>query len=222
MITYIIPTIGRETLQNSIHSLINQTIKEWYAIIIFDGMKASFVNKDKRIKIIEVEKLGLNVNSAGLVRNYALSFVETEWVAFLDDDDIISDDYIESFYKEIELYPETDLLIFRMNNHGRIIPKLDANNFYICDVGISFIMKKKIYNNGFIFIPDGVEDFLYLDKVRSNGYKIMISPYTKYHVRTNIVENDFIFGKRVFINFDIEYRYFIKYLFKNKYVKINM
>jgi hypothetical protein len=45
----------------------------------------------------------------------------------------------------------------------------------------------------------------------------MISPYTKYHVRTNRIEDDFIFGKRVFINFDIEYRHFIGYLFLNKY-----
>jgi len=217
MITFIIPTIGRQTLQNSINSLLNQTIKEWRALIIFDGIKSSIINKDKRIEIIEIEKLGLNVNSAGLVRNYALSLVKTEWIAFLDDDDIISDDYIEIFYKEIKLYPETDLLIFRMNNHGRIIPKLDTNNFYLCDVGISFTMRKKIYNNGLIFVPDGAEDFLYLDKIRRNGYKIMISPYTKYHVRTNRIEDDFIFGKRVFINFDIEYRHFIGYLFLNKY-----
>ena len=38
-ITFIIPTIGRDTLLNSINSLFNQTIKEWKAIIIFDGIK---------------------------------------------------------------------------------------------------------------------------------------------------------------------------------------
>ena len=216
-ITFIIPTIGRESLQNSINSLLNQTITEWNALIIFDGIKSNIINNDERIKIIEIEKLGSNINSAGLVRNYAMSITDTEWIAFLDDDDIISNDYIEIFYKEIELYNETDLLIFRMYNDGRIIPKLYTNNFYLCDVGISFIMKKKIYDNGLIFIPDGAEDFLYLDKIRKHGYKIMISPYTKYYVRTNNEDNEFILGKRIFINFNNDFKIFMGYLFINKY-----
>jgi len=216
-ITFIIPTIGRESLQNSVNSLLNQTIIEWDALIIFDGIKSNIVNNDERIKIIEIEKLGLNINSAGLVRNYAMSLVKTEWIAFLDDDDIISDDYIETFYKEIELYSKTDLLIFRMNDNDRIIPKLDTNNFYLCDVGISFIMKKEIYDNRLIFIPDGAEDFLFLDIIRKNGYKIMISPYTKYYVRTNNINNNLILGTRIFINFNIDFKILMGYLFINKY-----
>lgn len=216
-ITFIIPTIGRESLQNSVNSLLNQTIIEWDALIIFDGIKSNIVNNDERIKIIEIEKLGLNINSAGLVRNYAMSLVKTEWIAFLDDDDIISDDYIETFYKEIELYSKTDLLIFRMNDNDRIIPKLDTNNFYLCDIGISFIMKKEIYDHGLIFIPDGAEDFLFLDVIRKNGYKIMISPYTKYYVRTNNINNNLILGTRIFINFNIDFKILMGYLFINKY-----
>jgi glycosyltransferase involved in cell wall biosynthesis len=202
IITFIIPTIGRESLQNSINSLLNQTITKWNALIIFDGIEINIVNNDERIKIIKIEKLGLNINSAGLVRNYAMSLVKTDWIAFLDDDDIISNDYIEIFYKEFDLYSELDLIIFRMKYFDRIVPKLDTNNFYICDVGISFIIRKKIYDDGLIFIPDGAEDFLYLDKIRNNGYKIIISPYTKYFVRTNETTDDLILGSRIFINFD--------------------
>ena len=47
-ITFIIPTIGRETLKNSIDSLINQTDHDWNAIIIFDGIK-----KILKLQIIE-------------------------------------------------------------------------------------------------------------------------------------------------------------------------
>lgn len=214
-ITFIIPTIGRETLQNSINSLVEQTITKWNALIIFDGVKSNIINSDERITIIEIEKLGLNVNSAGLIRNYGMSLVKTKWIAFLDDDDVISNDYIELFYKEIELYPKTDVLIFRMNHNDRIIPKLDTNNFYLCDVGISFIINRKIYNNGIIFIPDGAEDFLYLDKIRKNGYKMLISPYTKYFVRTNMINNDLTFGKRIFINFNVDLNILIGYLYIN-------
>ena len=44
--------------------------------------------------------MGVAINNAGNVRNYGMSFVETEWIAFLDDDDIIADDYLEKFYEE--------------------------------------------------------------------------------------------------------------------------
>jgi glycosyltransferase involved in cell wall biosynthesis len=210
LITFIIPTIGRPTLINSINSLKNQTIKDWRAIIIFDGISCNIDIDidvdDNRIKILECEKKGININSAGEVRNYGMSFVETKWIAFLDDDDIIEYDYIETFYNEInlcnDLHLDLDLIIFRMNDNGRIIPKLETDNFYLCDVGISFIFKKKIYDEGYKFTPDGAEDFLYLDKIRGSGKRMMISPYVKYYVRTSDFLDDESnnIGNRVFIN----------------------
>jgi glycosyltransferase involved in cell wall biosynthesis len=154
---------------------------------------------DNRIKVLECDKKGVNINSAGEVRNYGMSFVETKWIAFLDDDDIIETDYIETFYNEINLCNYLDLIIFRMNDNGRIIPKLKTDNFYLCDVGISFILKKEIYDEGCKFIPDGAEDFLYLDKIRRLGKRMMISPYVKYYVKKSDDENNNI-GNRVFIN----------------------
>ena len=203
IITFIIPTIGRKTLINSINSLKNQTIKDWKAIIIFDGISSNinYIN-DTRIKILECNKKGININSAGEVRNYGMSFVETNWIAFLDDDDIIYNDYIETFYSEINNYNNLDLdvIIFRMNDNERIIPKIKTDNFYICDVGISFIIKKSIFEQGYRFIPDGAEDFLYLDKLRKNDKKIMISPYIKYNVKNiNFIKNNKVCN-RVFIN----------------------
>lgn len=204
MVTFIIPTIGRDTLQDSINSLLNQTIKSWNAIIIFDGIKSNIINYDYdiRIKIVEIEKIGLNINNSGNVRNYGMSLVgkNTDWIAFLDDDDILSNDYIETFYNEIYKYEDIDVLIFRMIHKDRIIPKIDTDNFYVSDVGISFIIKKVIYDKNIKFIPDGAEDFMYLDNIRNNGYKIMISPYVKYFVRNSVGKN--VIGNRVFINID--------------------
>jgi len=206
-ITFIIPTIGRKSLENSITSLLNQTIVDWQAIIIFDGIKSNITIKDNRIKIIEIEKLGININSAGNVRNYGISISRSQWIAFLDDDDIIAMDYIETFYKELNLNYDLDVLIFRMKQENRIIPKLSTNNFYMCDVGISFIMKKKIYDDGLKFIPDGIEDFEYLNRIRNSNYKIIISPHIKYFVReTNILNININIlnenGNRVLINYN--------------------
>lgn len=224
IITFIIPTIGRPTLINSINSLKTQTINDWRAIIIFDGISCnihieSYIN-DNRFKILECEKKGLNINSAGEVRNYGMSFVETKWIAFLDDDDIIENDYIETFYNEINLYNNLDLdiIIFRMNDNGRIIPKLNSDNFYLCDVGISFIFKKEIYDEGHKFIPDGAEDFLYLDILRKLGKRIMISPYVKYYVRNSVsIKDEKNVGNRVFININNNLITLLCYYILSKY-----
>ena len=220
-ITFIIPTIGRSTLNNSINCLLNQTINDWNAIIIFDGISCNIENIDNRIKIIETNKKGLSINSAGLVRNYGISFATTKWIAFLDDDDIISNDYIETFYKELEENNNInlDVIIFRMKLEDRIVPKIETDNFYLCDVGISFIIKKEIYDDGIKFVADGAEDFLYLDNIRQNNYKMMISPYVKYFVRQTTCDDqdkqndqDDIVGNRVFINIENQYINMIGYL----------
>ena len=39
IITFIIPSIGKESLKYSIESLTNQTSQNWKAIIVFDGCK---------------------------------------------------------------------------------------------------------------------------------------------------------------------------------------
>ena len=76
LVTFIIPTIGRNTLRNSIKSLLNQTETNWKAIIIFDGIKCNIKNNDERIKIIEIDKMGCGKNNAGNVRNHGMSLVE--------------------------------------------------------------------------------------------------------------------------------------------------
>jgi len=208
LITFIIPTIGRDTLSKSIYSLINQTKNKWYAIVVFDGIKNNLkdilILNDKRIKFIELdEKKGNGINSAGLVRNYGMALVKTAWIAFLDDDDTLSPKYIETFYKEYELYPNIDVLIFRMKLENRIVPKIGCNNFELCDVGISFIMKTSIFQeHDLCFVADGAEDYLYLDKIRTNGYNMMISPYVTYFVRQNYQKDkdEKNLGNRVFIN----------------------
>ncbi len=149
-LTFIIPTIGRETLSLTLQSLKNQTITNWKAIVIFDGIEPNISETDPRITIIKTPiKLGQGYNSAGLVRNYGIKFVNTEWVAFVDDDDSITPNYIESFLSELWLDP--DVIIFRMTMDDRVCPSIDSTNFFIKNVGISFAVKTELVSK-FIFI----------------------------------------------------------------------
>jgi len=185
MITFIIPTIGRPTLKTALDSIQNQTNGDWRAIVIFDGIPPNITIDDPKIKVLQSDKKGTGTNAAANVRNYGMQFVETEWIAFLDDDDTIAHDYIETFKQEVTQYPYVDVIIFRMYRpemQPDILPPLHADDFHINEVGISFAIKTSIFKNGHLFSPSGVEDFLYLSTLRDNNYCMMISPYVKYYV----------------------------------------
>jgi hypothetical protein len=197
-VTFIIPTIGRPTLEKTIRSLQQQTCINWLAIIIFDNVIPAIENNDPRILFIICNKLGEESNHAGRVRNYGMNFVKTQWIAFLDDDDSLSPNYVEKFHEEILNY-STDVIIFRMHFDNNILPDLDTNDFYKGKVGISFAIKKKIVDSDFIFSPSEYEDYNYLSLLKSNNYTIMISPYVVYFVRDYDVKCELI-GNRLFLN----------------------
>jgi len=201
-ITFIIPTIGRSTLSNTLNSLIHQTNPNWKAIVIFDDISSTIQNIDSRIRIIKSPKLGQGHNSAGLVRNYGIRYADTEWVAFVDDDDHLSNDYVEIFLKEITTYSSLDIIIFRMVfNNNIIYPLLETDMFYQNNVGISFTVKKQLFDEQHIFIPSSGEDFNYLNEAKNKNYKIMISPHITYFVRNSTNSDSIKLGTRVFINY---------------------
>jgi len=199
MLTFIIPTIGRQSLVATLQCLKNQTNNNWKAIVVFDGMTPNISETDTRIKIIHTPKrLGQGHNSAGLVRNYGIKFADTEWVAFLDDDDGISSNYVELFL--FELFFESDVILFRMSLDDRICPSLEETNFYKKNVGISFALKKSIFDK-VIFNPSWEEDFEFLEKIREQKYKIILSPRVTYMANSYNKNNESYFGKRGFINY---------------------
>jgi glycosyltransferase involved in cell wall biosynthesis len=183
-ITFIIPSIGRDTLVKTVQSLKNQNNDNWKAIIVFDGIKPTLENDDDRITILQSEKLGKGMSGAGDVRNYGIHFVDTEWVAFLDDDDSISYDYVDKFLIETEKYKHVEILIFRMLDiTGIIMPNLEADTVRWMDVGISFSAKRVIFDYGLIFQSSPKEDFDFLMHGVDYGFVMMVSPYVTYFVR---------------------------------------
>ena len=167
IITFIIPSIGKESLKYSIESLTNQTSQNWKAIIVFDGCKNNLnetLNDDK-FSIYEINKTSCVINQASEVRKFALQYVDTKWVAFLDDDDTISTDYVEYFLKQTNIF-QFDLFIYRMINKDlKIFPSLESKDIIPCDVGISFIVKKTIFDS-IQFENSHCEDYDFLHLVK--------------------------------------------------------
>ena len=185
-ITFIIPTIGRDTLVDSIQSIINQTSDNWNVIIIFDGCKNTLSKNftlNEKISIYEIEKTNCVINQASDVRNYGLQYVSTKWVGFIDDDDTISNDYVSHFLDEVNKY-NFDLYIYRMiNSDLKIFPSLESRKIIPCDVGISFIVKNDIFKT-IKFQNSHCEDYDFINNVKNNNHLIMISNKIKYFIKS--------------------------------------
>jgi glycosyltransferase involved in cell wall biosynthesis len=159
-ITYIIPTVGRSTISNTISSILAE---------------------DKNARII-VERNG----TAGENRNKALLLemtstyiptVSPDWIAFIDDDDFYNPGYL----KEID--NEYDIIVMRMSQNGVNIPR--DNNLRFGNVGINFMVKTSFLRNSLInnnvielkslFDNSHGEDWRFIEGLLKHNAKVKIT-----------------------------------------------
>ena len=192
-IIFIIPTIGRKSLINSIDSIINLNGNyTWKILILFDGIKNNLINfNNKNVIIIEIEKCG-NIdkkNNAGLVRNKGFDYIldnniDTKYIGFLDDDDCIHPDFIINLYEQNKTF-NFNCIIFRMMfENYKIVPHPLTNKIERCNVGISFVIEKEIINN-YKFINHAFEDYIFILSLKRDKKTILLSKYVNYFVKTN-------------------------------------
>ncbi len=104
-ISIIIPAFNAENhIQRCINSLLRQTYYNWEAWIINDGSTDSseqiirdYKLIDNRIKLISHPNSGVSYS-----RNLGLSNITGDYVIFIDSDDWIDEDYIESFITQCD------------------------------------------------------------------------------------------------------------------------
>jgi len=182
LITFIIPTINRPTLDRTIKSVLKQTYSNWRCVVIFDGVdKIDF--KDSRITSLSIPKTGLvgpKNGQSGLVRNEGIKISNSEWIGFLDDDDTLNEKYVETLVKN---YLKYDFVVWRMKyRNGLVLPPQNLNELQFARVGISFCYKNKFDNLLFESNRDG-EDFDFLKKLESLTKNFVIAPEVYYNVR---------------------------------------
>lgn len=195
MINFIIPSVGRSTLKNTLKSLINQTNSNWQCWVGFDGLMSDQVDNDLllddgRIHYLFNDKRmgskGYHGNS-GMVRNWIISNIdnEYEWVGFVDDDDTLTTDYIERLEEEIN-YTYFDCCIFRMRydpNNLKIIPPIGMCEIKQNFVGISFCVRKKfIDQNSLKFVNSNSEDYNFLENIHLKNGVMYLSEHITYNV----------------------------------------
>ncbi len=104
-VTMVIPVYNSEKyIGRCLESVLNQTYKDIDILVINDGSKDNsqkiineFAKKYKNITAIEQENMGV-----ARTRNKAIQMTETEYIMFMDNDDFIDNDYIETLLTNAE------------------------------------------------------------------------------------------------------------------------
>lgn len=101
MISIIIPVYNTSAyLDKCIESVVNQTFTDWECILVDDGSTDQSGNicdeweeRESRIKVIHQNNSGVSV-----ARNHGLSIAKGEFITFVDSDDWLDIDYLESLF----------------------------------------------------------------------------------------------------------------------------
>ena len=189
MVTFIIPSLNRPTLNNALESIINQSNPNWKCVIVYDDCEGQQFS-DKRIKTIKANlnlkkcncfgKCLANCNDngrAGYVRNEGIKIADTEWVAFLDDDDTLHSDYVETLLNK---YKDSDCVIFKMQMPNKqVVPSYPE--IALGNVGISFAFKRNL--NLFFEAKTNAEDYIFLNNMLKYTGRITFADEIYYYVR---------------------------------------
>lgn len=130
-VTIAIPCYERKDFfKEAIDSALNQTVK-CKIIAVDNNSSHRYFEEVCREKGISYYR---NETNIGLYPNIGRCFElsETEYVKILDDDDILSPVYIESFLKAIEKYPDTDIFF---SNYDELISGKEESHDYIMPFG---------------------------------------------------------------------------------------
>ena len=172
IITFLTPTLGRETLARSLKSIDEQPLKEHLSIVCFDGISPT-ISETPRRRVMSC----LPQKNAGPVRNIMLPLVQTKWIGFLDDDDMLTPDAMEIIKNNSN--SDLDLILFRLLvNKGRrswTHPKSHINGIgpaRLGDLTMSFIIKKEFVDLHTLRFNRGIgEDFKFLKEADRLGAK---------------------------------------------------
>jgi glycosyltransferase involved in cell wall biosynthesis len=156
MLTIIIPSIGRETLQRAVESVEQQTIPTEYIVGIDQQQEG-----------------------ASVMRNKMVSVCDTGWVGFCDDDDWLDPHYHE-WLNEMK---DADMVLFQMKRpDGMILPDhTDSDRLVYNWVGISFAMRTSVALK-YPFKTMIGEDYDLIQRVRRAGLRLVVSPQVAYFV----------------------------------------
>ncbi len=125
-ISVIIPVYNaQDGIKRCVDSLLNQSFKNFEIILLNDGSKDNSLNilKEYELKYSFVRVIDKQNEGVAVTRNKGVLLAEGEYTMFMDNDDFVDSDYIETFYQAIH-EKNLDLVIGgykRVNQDNQII-----------------------------------------------------------------------------------------------------
>ncbi len=114
-VTIVVPVYNvTSCLSAALDSVMRQSREGWKCICVDDGSRDggadvldAYAAKDERIQIVYQRNAGVS-----RARNTGICRAATEWIMFLDADDVLREQLLEVVYTEIQRNPNTDLVQF--------------------------------------------------------------------------------------------------------------
>lgn len=170
-ISVIVPAYNvEEYIGKCLKSLKNQTFKNFEVLVVDDGstdntyeMIKSSSENDERFRLMKCEHCGLSG-----VRNFALQNALGDYIAFVDSDDFVSEDYLGVLYKlckendaEISTcnfyyyFPKDDSSKVRIRKTGdRVLTSKDALKILLRDKKMQSYVWNKLFKRTLFFEND--------------------------------------------------------------------
>ena len=207
LLSVITPTYNcANFIGETIESVQAQTYQQWEMIIVDDRstdntkeIVEEYVKADDRIKYTCLEEN----SGAAVARTTAMELANGEYMAFLDSDDIWSEDKLEkqlSFMKEQDIafsctaYEQIDEKGEPLNRIIRTVPKADYNRVLLdCPVGNSTVMYN-VEKMGKFEVPNirkRNDDALWLQMLKKEKYIYGMEPVLmRYRIRQNSISSN--------------------------------
>lgn len=231
-ISVIIPVYGVEKyIAKCIQSLLDQTFKEFEAIIVDDGspdnsitIAKNLVGNDPRFVFLEKENGG-----QGSARNMGIDYSRGDYIAFIDSDDYVHSTYLELMYSTI-IIEDADICLCNSiavkEKDEKVIRKITNNidkyhsegDFLLCRDTITSFMWDKLFKKE-VFIDmrfdesiRTYEDSHFVFRLIYGRKMTLVSKYLYFYVQhegstTNSTNPSYIADKKAVID---AYRNFIK------------
>ena len=159
-ISVLVPVYNSEKyIGKCIQSILNQSYKNIELVIVNDGSTDNthdiieeYKNKDSRIVAIHTENRGVSY-----ARNTCLDNASGDFIAFVDSDDYIDEDYLEILYKALK---EQDADISMCN--CKLVEE-DTNKSFVKTFGINKVL---VMNN-----EEAVENLFYYNYMRHSPWE---------------------------------------------------
>lgn len=125
-ISVIIPVYNaQDGIKRCVDSLLNQSFKNFEIILLNDGSKDNSLNilKEYELKYSFVRVIDKQNEGVAVSRNKGILLAEGDYTMFMDNDDFVDSDYLETFYQAIH-EKKLDLVIGgykRVNQDNQII-----------------------------------------------------------------------------------------------------